>query len=141
MGRRLKVYVAGASSEMARIKPWVEKLRAARIDVVSTWIDVIEKVGQANPPDAPHQQRRAWARQDLREVMSADVLWFFLPSKGHATCGAWTELGVAYCSPLCEVVTSGEHSSIFTGLADDPNYSDDLAFATIVRTADEVALE
>lgn len=128
----MKVYVAGASSEMERAEKWMAALREVGIEVTSTWPEVIRKVGVANPMDAPRTDRALWAAQDLSEVSGSDVLWFLLP-EGRPTAGAYTEFGYAVFmgaaasqardagipgAPLFWIIVSGKETSIFTALAD-----------------------
>jgi hypothetical protein len=129
----MKVYVAGASSEMERAEQLMAALRAIGIDVVSTWPEVIRKVGAANPMTASREQRATWSAIDLDEVSRANVFWLLLP-KGRPTAGAYTEfgyavmhgalaqqareLGVREVPDFYWIIASGEETSIFTALAD-----------------------
>jgi hypothetical protein len=125
----MKIYVAAASSEMERAEKWMAALRSAGIEVVSTWPEVIRKVGSANPMGASREDRAMWASTDLAEVSSADVFWLLL---GKPTSGAWVELGyavmlgaVAKQARLAEIegvpdlwlICSGTETSIFSALA------------------------
>jgi len=140
----MKVYVAAASSEIERAEKWMAKLREAGITVVSTWPEVIRKVGAANPMTAPREQRAGWAMADLSELSHASLLWRLL---GAPSEGACTEFGYAVLfaslahearlagvemAPKFKIITSGEERSIFTALA--PNYAtDEDAFAAILQ--------
>lgn len=132
----MKVYVAGASSEIERAELMVERLQSADvgIKIVSTWIDSVKNVGQPNPADASHEQRRGWAQQDLYEVAQANVMLLLLPSKGHATTGAWAELAFAYAKHI-RIIGAGSHSSIFTGLIDEVYHDDYNAYKAVCRLA------
>lgn len=127
----MKVYIAGASSEIARAEKWMALARAAKIEVVSTWPGVIRKVGAANPMTASRQDRARWAATDLAEVSNAEAFWFLLP-EGKPTAGAYTELGYSVAlaamasqaramnveAPIFWIICSGKETSIFTALAD-----------------------
>jgi len=128
----MKVYVAAASSEIERAEKWMTMLRAAGIKVVSTWPEVIRKVGEANPMNGAREERTYWAATDLAEVSTSEVFWFLLPD-GKPTMGAYTELGYAVAlgamsqearnagiidAPNYWLVCSGVETSIFTALAD-----------------------
>ena len=115
----LKVYVAGASSEMDRATAAVLQLRAAGHELTSTWLDTVAKVGDANPSSASGEQRRSWSITDLAEVERADVLWFLVPSSG-TTRGAWCEQGFSYALGKV-IVCSGTNTtqSIFCALGEE----------------------
>lgn len=107
----MKVYIAGSSKEITRAERWGSELRAYDIEVVSTWPEVIRKVGKANPADATIAQYREWAKRDLDEVKRANVFWLLLPEGD--TIGAWVELGHAHANDKM-IVMSGAHRPIFT---------------------------
>lgn len=119
-----KVYLAGASAELDRAKRNAQMLRDADIHVISTWVDVIGKVGAANPADATPEQLTKWTLRDLEEVREADVLWLQLPAAGINTIGAWIELGIAYTSQKM-VLMSGIHRPIFTPVLADKHFNSD----------------
>lgn len=128
-----KVYLAGASSELARAKMWAEKLRDADIMLTSTWVDVIGRVGAANPANATIEQLTAWTLRDLAEVAEADNLWLLLPAVGVHTVGAYIELGAAYVGGK-HIVMSGAHRPIFTPVLAHEHYdADEDAFKYITE--------
>lgn len=123
-----KVYLAGASAEIERARANAQRLREADIHVMSTWIDVIGKVGAANPKDATPEQLTKWTLRDLEEVEQADVLWLQLPALTVQTVGAWIELGIAYKAHVT-VLMSGPHRPIFTPVLAHKHFeTDDEAF-------------
>jgi hypothetical protein len=137
----MKVYVAGASSEMERAEKWMAALRQTGIEVTSTWPEVIRKVAEAlklnpahaaNPMDAPREDRAHWAITDLTEVAASTVFWLLLPT-GKPSVGAYCELGYAIMvsaaaaqahalgipgAPVYQLICSGAEASIFTALAE-----------------------
>jgi len=141
------IYVAGASSEIARAKHVMQRLREAGLVVTSTWIDTITSVGDANPMGAPREQRYIWSATDLNEVSQASIFYLLLPDKGVTTSGAYVELGYAAAlQAIFEMaraagaappeasrwlVCSGEERSIFTALCDHFE-TDDAAIDAIV---------
>jgi hypothetical protein len=149
----MRVYVAAASSEIERAEKWMARLREAGVEVVSTWPEVIRKVGAANPMEASREERAGWASADLSELSSANVLWLLLPEK--PTSGMWIEYGYGLCfgavakeareagvegAPKFQIVSSGIERSIFTALA--PNYeSDEVAFEMIVAQRGTIAAQ
>ena len=134
----MKVYLAASTLDMDRARTWYARLRLAGIEIVSTWIATVEKVGSGNPADATHEQRRDWSAKDLAEVRSADVLWILVPAKSVQTRGIWAELGTAWAHDVT-IVTSGETlQSIFCALGDEHPLDED-AFASICALAIEYA--
>ena len=132
----LSVYVAAASSEIARAKAFMTALRALGITVTSTWTDVIEQVGAANPMAAAPADRAVWAQDDLDQVAKAQVLCLLLPPAGVTTIGAWVELGFALAlggTPARPVLVVGEERSIFTALANH-RLPDDAAALDALKT-------
>lgn len=141
----MNVYVAGASSEIDRCEGFMKRLRVAGVTVVSTWPQVIRKVGAANPMGAPRQDRAGWAAGDLSELSAANVFCFLLPN-GKVSEGALVEYGYATCfaavareareagvsgAPKFQIMVVGKETSIFTALA--PHYAtEDDAFDAIV---------
>jgi hypothetical protein len=121
----VKVYVAGSSKQLDRVKHWMDKLQAAGHTVTHDWPSLIEAVGSANPPDATRDECWDWAIDDLKGVRDAEVLWFLVPETEGA--GAWVELGYALARQI-PVVCSGVWSrSIFTSMTTCYD-RDDLAF-------------
>lgn len=128
----MRIYVAGASSEIERAEQRMAALRAVSIEVTSTWPEVIRKVGAPNPMGATRDERMLWSMADLDQVSEADVFWFLLP-EGKPTAGAYTEFGYALMlggmaraaraagvigAPEFWILVSGTETSIFTALAD-----------------------
>ena len=119
MSARYRVYIGAASTalETARARRCAEQLRAAGVEVVSTWWDVIAATGGVgNPRDATVDQRRQWSAQDLSELSRADALWLLCPPPGVTTRGAWVELGTAYARALLIVSSGDTRQSIFTAM-------------------------
>lgn len=125
--RPYRVYIAAASTvlETARAVHCAERLRAAGVEVVSTWPDTVTSVGAGNPRDATTSQRRQWSATDLAELASADALLLLCPPPGITTRGAWVELGCAYARALLIVSSGDTKQSIFTALGVE--YADDEA--------------
>lgn len=100
--RRLSVYVAGGSSERLEIvRPLIEQIQAAGIDVHDwtrdpNW-DLVDEPSRADC-------RRA-ARLDLDAVRRCDVFWLVVPAKKSE--GASAELGIAIALEK-RIIVSGE---------------------------------
>lgn len=130
----MKVYVAGSSSELDRAARWSQALRDAGITVVSTWPEVVAKVGSANPADAPADQRRSWAYTDLVvELGAADTLWLLAPLESPGR-GAYVELGVAFAARKTIVCSGPTLQSIFCALGSE-FATDEHAFAVLIAQA------
>lgn len=124
--------MAGASADMARAVYWMDRLRGAAIEVVSTWPERITAVGEANPRDWSRADRERAAVDCLLAVESAaELLWLLVPPVGTSTSGAWVEFCAARRRGL-QVIASGDtKQSIFTALVPEFD-SDEAAFEMIV---------
>lgn len=130
----MKVYLAGSSADIARAKHWHQRLVEAGIEVTSTWIANVEKVGEANPRDANHVQRSFWSGDCVHQVMSAGVLWLLAPPIDRPTRGAWIEFGIAMAVGVRVVCSGDTKQSIFCALAEE-HATDEDAFVAIVELA------
>jgi hypothetical protein len=131
-----RIYLAASSSDAARVREWKRPLELAGLTVVSTWLETIEKVGDANPRAVSNADRQGWARTDLAEIYDSDLLWFFAPPPEKPTRGAWIEFGYAHARDL-EIVSSGDtKQSIFCALGVEFEADVD-AFAWICKVARE----
>lgn len=136
------VYVSCSSKEIERAKKWMDALRAKGILVTSTWVEVIEKSGKdANPRDATDDQCRQWAKTDVREVISSQVMWMMIP-KGDHSFGAtfeYTAFVMLSDASLQSHIVSGDYKrSIFTRFSTCVD-TDEEAFALIVEAFAEQA--
>jgi hypothetical protein len=88
----MKIYVAGASSEIETARGWMKRLREAGFEVTVDWPTMIDQGGGvAN--DLPGEAARKAAWTDLRGVSDAEIFWMLVPEV--ETKGAWIELGYA----------------------------------------------
>lgn len=126
------MYLAGSSQDVNRCRHWHMQLVGAGVEVVSTWIDSVAAVGNANPRGATAEARTGWSRTCLEQIGDADVLWFLVPPPDRRTCGAWVELGYALGCDLRVICSGDTRQSIFTALGDE--YATDAdAFWAITR--------
>ena len=118
LSSRYAVYVAASTQEPDRAAWAMAKLREAGVDVTSTWLEVVGKVG-ANP-QASYADRREWAARDLAEIARADLLWFLVPTPPATTRGGWGEWLYAHALGR-EKVSSGKdlHQSVFLALGQE----------------------
>lgn len=86
----MKLYIAGASKEPERVRAMMEAAEALGFELTLDWLHVIEveQGGAANP--ACDVLRRRFARDDLRAVREADIVWVLAPE--NASTGSWCEL-------------------------------------------------
>jgi hypothetical protein len=87
-----RVYVAGASRELERCQKWIALLNGEGIRVTYDWTKPVEKYGSEGSALEAHQLRM-FARNDLRGIDDADIVWVLAPEA--TTVGAWVELGYA----------------------------------------------
>lgn len=135
-----RIYLAGASSELAVCKAWMARLRDRGHAISHDWTTVIDAVGDANPRDATREAMRLWATDDCLGVITSEIFWLLVP-RARGSVGSWVELGVATGvraagrgAPL--VVVSGDtKSSIFLSMADHLFEGHETAFDWIVRAA------
>jgi len=126
----LKVYVAASTLEMDRARIVMAHLRAHGIEVTSTWLENISKVGASNQRDASDADRYGWSETDLAEVKRSDLIWLLVPAGDAATRGAWLEFGYAHALNKGLVASGDTKCSIFTVLGEEFAIDED-AFARI----------
>lgn len=138
----MKLYLAASSAEIDRARHWRDRCVAAGIEVVSTWIESVLRVGESNPREASRDQRSVWARTCLQEIETLhreDAFWFLWPTVKTET-GALVELGYmlgAWCQPgpRHRIIISGDTKrSIFCALGRE-YATDESAFVAILAEA------
>ena len=138
----MRLYLAASSAELDRARLWRDRCVSAGIEVVSTWIESVLRVGASNPRDASRDQRTVWARTCLDEIerlRREDAFWLLWPTVKTET-GALIELGYmlgAWCQPgpWHHILISGDTKrSIFCALGRE-YATDEEAFAAIVAEA------
>jgi nucleoside 2-deoxyribosyltransferase len=107
----LRVYVAGSSLQIERVKAAQRALEERGHVVSHDWSSLIEEHG-ANPLDASDKQITQWASDDLHGVYNADVVWLLMPSDGGF--GAAVALGYALAHSKPVVISGAYARSIFT---------------------------
>ena len=109
----MKIYLASAYGNWAKIRAWAVALRALGVDVVSTWHDLPQAA--ADPPRGS-QERGLCAAQCLSEVHRSGVLIFF--DSELRSRGGLVELGAALGVPSQRVIWaelwgSGASANVF----------------------------
>jgi hypothetical protein len=123
----MKIYVAGASKDLARIDRIYKALREKGHTITCDWVSVVRAAGSANEGET--LSLRAAAEEDLRGVDRAEVFFFAGPAVG--SCGAWFEFGYAYRSWIVlrdsrvRIILVGDCPSVFAHLADLEKFPDD----------------
>ncbi len=87
------IYVAGASKELDRCKHWIKALADEGFRITCDWTKAVEKYGSQGD-GLTDPELRMFARQDLRGVDEAHVLWVLAPQQSPSK-GAWIEFGYA----------------------------------------------
>lgn len=136
----MKVYVAGASAELDRVRGVMDFIREQpRLELARDWVADVERErieGGRTDSDLAPDERKLFAGADLGAVAESDIFWLLSPMKGTYTTGAWVELGAALVTGhmrqalglsktvvLISGQTAGQH--LFSSLAD---YCFDLDF-------------
>lgn len=132
---KARVYVAGASRELDRVKAMVAKLEASGlVEITSRWFDAVEAWGVGRDAELTDDQARGHALADLQGVSEAELIWFLWPQNHSA--GAFVEFGYALSLKNNTVLVSGEHSAcIFTRLADFRSTTDENALELVLNLA------
>lgn len=110
----MKVYVAGSSGELFRVRRAMDRLREAGVAITFDWTREVELVGTANPKGATKADRIGWAKADLSGVANADLL-LVLVSPDPAR-GAYYEAGYAKANGVPTIFAGETTQSIFCSL-------------------------
>ena len=113
----MKIYLAGASSDLAACEHWRDKLIAAGHVITHDWVSDVQAAIACGLRDHDHppEERRAFALKDLRGVADADLVWI-LSSDGNSI-GRWVELGFALAAAR-PLIGSGPWRTIFQDVID-----------------------
>ena len=96
----MKIYVAGASSEVILIEELMACLREGGIEITCDWT---ENIRFAQNQEVDLSYKRACAEADLRGIREAAVFWMVLPKA--ESIGCYVELGYAIGIRRCIVVS------------------------------------
>lgn len=116
----MKVYLAGASCELSRVKKWASHLIDEGFELTCKWWDDVEAAGDANPAEGA----RDFALKDIAAVEDSDVFWLLVPKvieygNDHFSHGAFFEFGYSYAADesSLKLVSGDVDRSIFCSLA------------------------
>lgn len=97
----LKIYLAGASSELERCGRIMDALIAMpHVEVTHNWVEGIRKVrasGITSDGLLSREDARTYADADRQGIRDANIFWQAVPEKGTYSHGAFWELGYAQC--------------------------------------------
>ena len=132
----MKIYVAGASAQIALIEGFIARLRGAGHEITFDWTVAVREAGSASPDDAA--VRRHAAEADLGGVDRCELYWLIKPDASNPSTGAWVELGSALTlkrlretrQPVT-VASGASQKCIFADLCDHNFMEHEDAFAFI----------
>lgn len=107
---KLRIYVAGGSTErLTVVRPMIDRLKAEGVDITHDWTQC-EGYDRSPAPG----ERIGWARQDLRGVEDAHIVWVMVPKE--PSTGAAVEMGAALVHGTPIIVSGRNGSCIFYDL-------------------------
>lgn len=122
----IRVQVVGSSADLERVEVAIESLRMLNVRVQYDWPAVVREVGTANPPGDTGLQAGivCW-----EAVLASDLVWALVAP----SFGAGVEVGIAFATGI-PVIMSGDHPSVFRGLATAGSFKTDVeALTEIMR--------
>lgn len=111
----MKIYVAGASSELARCHHFMAGVRRACHTVTCDWPAAM--LAEGDDQDLTHQALRRAALEDFAGVDACELFILLCPRGPHSTVGAYVELGYAQKAGKLAWIVGGRKGP-FTSLAD-----------------------
>jgi hypothetical protein len=116
---RIRVYIGASSSQIDRVRAAEAFLRTELpdVEIMSTWPDDVERLGDPNPRTASEAERSEMAYGCLRRVDASDIMWFLVPPVDVATRGAWCEFQHAHTRKIPCVASGDTGQSVFCALA------------------------
>lgn len=133
----MKVYIAGSSSDTARVKKAGSLIDDPNIELVGKWVADIESEGEANSLDLG--KRHHYAMKDLMSIDTSDLLWFLVPTPPAYSDGGFTEVGFALASGTTIITSGSTKRSIFCALTCEYE-TDEEAASAIISLANEKKL-
>jgi hypothetical protein len=109
----IRIYLAGASSEIDRCERWRDALRERGYDITHDWMADVRANAHRPDREIPADERCGYALRDVGGVLVADAMWLLAPSNGSIGC--WVELGFALGARIVPIV-SGPWRTIFQDL-------------------------
>lgn len=107
----MKVYLAGATKQLGRIRLVASRLESMGFEITHKWWEGLE----VEPHDASIEDKRKWAIEDLEGIRKAATTLVLWPEDQSGSAGLKIEMGYAMAvSP--RVVVAGPCRSIFSAL-------------------------
>jgi nucleoside 2-deoxyribosyltransferase len=75
----VRLYIAGASLELLRLRAEAIKLTAAGHDITSRWLRTMTEGSQGTAPELSRQEVEAEARADLEDIAGSDAVVMYVP--------------------------------------------------------------
>lgn len=108
----MKIYLAAPYKSKELMSTYAAELRAGGITVTSSWLNEPHKP-ETQMGDLTHEQHRAYALQDIKDVQAADILVFFTDkTKTIVRGGRHVEFGVAVQRRI-PIYVIGDFENIF----------------------------
>lgn len=128
------IYVAGASSEVAMVARYMDRLRAAGLVVGYDWTEdvFLNRAVALSDRQLSPASRLYYSERDLEGIRSSDTFWLLVPNEGSGV-GCWVELGYALALNKRVLVSGDYRRSIFTARAETFEIHED-AFAELKET-------
>lgn len=127
----MRVYLAGPSCELPRVKQWAEALEANGFELTHRWWELVEARGPGTDGELVADEQALHARADLAGIDAAEAVWALWPEERGRSLGTAVELGYALGRRrLSPIVVTGPRAleSIFTALATSRSRNDDDGF-------------
>lgn len=110
----MKIYLAGASREIDLCESFRTRLRTEGHVITHDWMREI-RMCPVMDHELSHEARHTYALDDMRGVLSADMVWILCPD--NQSIGCWVELGMALAIGATTVVSGNFSRCIFADLA------------------------
>lgn len=136
-----RVYVAGSSHELGRVKGAIRAVRriVGPDAITADWTTTFATATPGADQHVSDREALASAIADLHGVSEAHLVWFLAPLQSR---GAWVELGYAIARRVTLVVSGPLcRASIFTRLADELHETDMGGLYAVARLARQHAIE
>lgn len=111
----MKLYVAGASREIALVESYVHRVREAGAVITYDWCAAMRAETRADHA-IPSDELQVYATNDLSGIAHADSFWLLAPEE--PSLGCWTELGYALARGRRVVVSGPWQRCIFAHRAE-----------------------
>lgn len=125
----MRLYLAGPSDELERVRRWAEALEGAGFTLAHRWWELVEARGPGRDGELVADEQALHARADLDAIDMVQAAWVLWPEA--SSHGAAVELGYLLRRRWFPVIVTGPrvHHCVFTALAMSRFWSDEDGFA------------